>query len=92
MKLASLKSGGRDGSLVVVSKDLTRMASAASVAQTLQQAIETWESSASALKKISELVEQNEIETMAYDVDQLASPLPRSYQHNLQQSIPLVKI
>ena len=36
MKLASLKSGGRDGSLVVVSKDLTKMASATSVAQTLQ--------------------------------------------------------
>ncbi len=39
MKLASLK-GGRDGRLVVVSRDLTRAAAAAAVAPTLREALD----------------------------------------------------
>ncbi|TDI62393.1 MAG: 2-keto-4-pentenoate hydratase, partial [Alphaproteobacteria bacterium] len=41
MKLASLNEG-RDGRLVVVSKDLKRMTSAGHIAPTLQQALENW--------------------------------------------------
>ena len=80
MKLASLKAGGRDGTLMVVSNDLTRMATASSVAATLQQAIETWESAGPALAQLAAAVENGTIETQPYDPDALASPLPRAYQ------------
>ena len=40
MKLATLKYGSRDGTLVVVSRDLSRAVKASTVAATLQQAIE----------------------------------------------------
>ena len=41
MKLASLK-GGRDGRLVVVSRDLTRYLLADEIAGTLQEALDNW--------------------------------------------------
>ena len=41
MKLASLKSG-RDGRLVVVSKDLSRYVAVPDIAETLQDALDTW--------------------------------------------------
>ena len=41
MKLASLKSG-RDGELIVVSRDLARAVSAREVAPTLQAALDDW--------------------------------------------------
>ena len=42
MKLASLKSG-RDGRLVVVSRDLSRCVGVADIATTLQQLLDRWE-------------------------------------------------
>ena len=80
MKLASLKAGGRDGTLMVVSGDLSRMTPATSVARTLQQAIETWESSAPELAELADAVDSGDVETQAYDPDLLASPLPRAFQ------------
>ena len=41
MKLASLKAG-RDGGLVVVSRDLSRYVPAGSIAPTLQAALDSW--------------------------------------------------
>ena len=40
MKLGSLKEGGRDGSLIVVSRDLARAVRATGIAATLQQALD----------------------------------------------------
>ena len=40
MKLGSLKEGGRDGTLVVVSRDLSRAVRATGIAPTLQRALE----------------------------------------------------
>ena len=42
MKLGSLKEGGRDGTLVVVSRDLSRAVQATGIAPTLQRALEDW--------------------------------------------------
>ena len=42
MKLATLKEGGRDGTLVVVSADGTRMVRAGHIAPTLQHALDDW--------------------------------------------------
>ena len=42
MKLGSLKEGGRDGTLVLVSNDLKRIIPIETIAPTFQKAIENW--------------------------------------------------
>ena len=42
MKLATLKAGGRDGTLVVVSRDLSRCQTVGGIAGTLQAALDDW--------------------------------------------------
>lgn len=80
MKLASLKTGGRDGTLMVVSSDLTKMTAATAVANTLQQAIENWGTAAPELQDLANKLNAGSIDSQAYNPSQLASPLPRSYQ------------
>ncbi len=77
MKLASLKNG-RDGHLVVVSKDLTRCSSAASAATTMQAALDDWASVRPALEAIAKGLEVGGGES--FDESMCASPLPRAYQ------------
>ena len=79
MKLASLK-GGRDGRLVVVSKDLTRCADASAVAPTLQAALDDWDAAAPRLAEIAQSLEADRIATMAFDPATCAAPLPRAFQ------------
>lgn len=79
MKLASLKHG-RDGKLVVVSKDLSRMADASSIAGTLQAAIDDWADVSPKLEAVYQQLNDNRIEGEAFDEAQCASPLPRAYQ------------
>ena len=52
MKLGSLKEGGRDGSLIVVSRDLTRAVRATGIAATLQQALDDWSNAAPRLNDV----------------------------------------
>jgi len=77
MKLASLKDG-RDGRLVVVSKDLTRYIPATSVAATLQAALDDWANARPALEAIATELEAGGGES--FDQAACASPLPRAYQ------------
>jgi fumarylacetoacetate (FAA) hydrolase len=77
MKLASLKDG-RDGRLVVVSKDLTRCTSAATVAATMQAALDDWTTARPALQSIADKLEAGGGD--AFDQSACASPLPRAYQ------------
>jgi fumarylacetoacetate (FAA) hydrolase len=80
MKLASLKEG-RDGRLVVVSRDLTRAVAVPAIAATLQQALDNWETVAPQLEKIYHAVNAGEVEdAFAFDPARCASPLPRAYQ------------
>lgn len=79
MKLASLK-GGRDGRLVVVSRDLTRAADASAVAPTLQAALDDWVNTSPRLAEIAEALEAGRIGHLTFDPAQCASPLPRAYQ------------
>ncbi len=51
MKLASLKSG-RDGRLIVVSKDLSRAVEATPIAATLQAALDDWNTASTKLVKL----------------------------------------
>ncbi|MEM1412281.1 MAG: fumarylacetoacetate hydrolase family protein [Pseudomonadota bacterium] len=80
MKLASLK-GGRDGRLIVVSRDLDRYVPAADVAPTLQAALDDWATAAPALKQISaDLNAGKRIDAKDLDMTALASPLPRAFE------------
>ena len=78
MKLASLKRG-RDGRLVVVSRDLARCADASSVAPTLQAALDDWDSTAPRLAALAESLEAGRIAHTPFEQTQCASPLPRSH-------------
>lgn len=79
MKLASLKNG-RDGRLVVVSRDLTRYADASHIAPTLQAALDNWKRHAPRLETLAEEVELGSVPTSRFHEKDCASPLPRAYQ------------
>jgi fumarylacetoacetate (FAA) hydrolase len=78
MKLATLDTGG-DGTLLIVSRDLTRAARAVA-APTLQAALDDWEKIEPALRREAEAIEAGTTETIAVDPQALAAVLPRSYQ------------
>jgi fumarylacetoacetate (FAA) hydrolase len=86
MKLGSLKEGGRDGTLIVVSRDLSRAVKATGIAPTLQRALEEWQATAPRLNAIYEVLNLSPAETIngepvfAFDAAALASPLPRAYE------------
>ena len=81
MKLASLKEGGRDGTLIVVSRDLKRAVRATGIAPTLQAALDDWSDSAPRLNALSdELNAGTARDAFALDVAVLAAPLPRAYE------------
>ena len=81
MKLASLKRGGRDGSLVVVSRDLTRAVEVRPIAATLQQALDNWSDVAPRLNAVAEALEAGKAHgAFELDFNDLAAPLPRAYE------------
>ncbi len=79
MKLASLK-GGRDGRLVVVSRDLSRYAAASDIAPTLQAALDDWEANGHQLEELARKLEDGSVPTHPFDESECHSPLPRAYQ------------
>ncbi len=80
MKLASLKAG-RDGHLVVVSRDLTRMSTVSDIACTLQQALDNWKEISPKLQKRYERLNSESVAAAeAFDPLLCAAPLPRAYQ------------
>ena len=79
MKLASLKSG-RDGRLVVVSRDITRCADATHIARTLQAALDDWSRIAPRLDELSQSLELGTASADRFRENDAASPLPRAYQ------------
>ena len=81
MKLGSLKEGGRDGTLIVVSRDLSQAVRATGIAATLQQALEDWENTAPRLNALSEALNAGTANgAFALDMHALAAPLPRAYE------------
>jgi len=81
MKLASLKTGGRDGSLIVVSRDLKKYVSAAEISLTLQLALDDWQQTAPRLNALYAELNQGSCDGIqTLDVDALAAPLPRAYE------------
>ncbi|MDA0228753.1 MAG: fumarylacetoacetate hydrolase family protein [Proteobacteria bacterium] len=81
MKLASLKSDSRDGSLVVVDRALKRAVSAAALAPSLRAALDDWDTVAPGLKALSDDLEGGRVaESFALDFTALTAPLPRAAQ------------
>lgn len=81
MKLGTLKAGGRDGTLVVVDRDLKRAVKASGIAPTLQAALEDWARAAPRLGALAqELATGNAAGAFDLDPRQLAAPLPRAYE------------
>ncbi|HEV7367527.1 fumarylacetoacetate hydrolase family protein [Arenibaculum sp.] len=81
MKLASLKEGGRDGTLVVVSRDLSRAVRVPDVARTLQDALDRWDETRGPLARVQDDLEAGRAaDAFAFDPAACASPLPRAYQ------------
>ena len=81
MKLASLRRGGRDGTLLVVDRALQRAVSVNDIAPTLQQALEHWQDTAPRLAAVSTALAAGLCaNAFAFDEHEVASPLPRSYQ------------
>ncbi|HEX2559129.1 fumarylacetoacetate hydrolase family protein [Phenylobacterium sp.] len=79
MKLASLKNG-RDGHLVVVSRDLAWFTDADAIAPTLQAALDDWENCEPMLRGLAQSLEHGAVPRDRFHEHEAASPLPRAYQ------------
>jgi len=80
MKLASLNTGGRDGTLIVTNRALTRYIAVPQIAATLQQALEHWPVCQPQLQEIYCELNEGTIEGCPLDFYNLSAPLPRAYQ------------
>ena len=80
MKLGSLKhSQSIDGELVVVSQDNKRYTRVNSLAANLRCALETWEACEPSLQKVYQDLNSGKIAGEAFDENQMASCLPRTF-------------
>lgn len=80
MKLATLRHG-RDGQLLVVSRDLKTAVKAEGIAPTLQSALDRWSECAPRLAKLYEELNKGAAAgSFAFDETKAHSPLPRAYQ------------
>ena len=79
MKLASLKHG-RDGRLVVVSRDLNWFTDAFLIAPTLQAALDNWDRLEPDLRALAESLEHGGVPRGRFHERDAAAPLPRAYQ------------
>ena len=80
MKLASLKEGGRDGTLVVVNRAMTQALKVPDIARTMQIALDDWANISPKLEHVFNQLQNNEIDDAKdFDPEVLAAPLPRSY-------------
>jgi len=82
MKLGTLKDGTRDGTLVVVARDLKTAVKAGGIAPTLQAALDNWQAKAPALATLYSGLNAGRVQVGAFALDpaKMAAPLPRAYQ------------
>jgi fumarylacetoacetate (FAA) hydrolase len=80
LKLASLAQG-RDGRLVLASRDLKTAVDASHLAHTLQAALDDWDDVERELQRLSDELDAGaRNDSFALDPAALAAPLPRAYQ------------
>ncbi len=81
MKLATLRTGARDGELIVVNRQLTRAVKVPHLALTLQAALDKWSTVEDKLRATYKKLNTGGCaEDFALDALTLESPLPRAYQ------------
>jgi fumarylacetoacetate (FAA) hydrolase len=81
MKLATLKAGGRDGTLVVVSRDLRHCQAVPAIAATLQAALDDWDRIEPGLEQVSAALNRGSApDAQPFSEARCRSPLPRAYQ------------
>src|SRR3954470_3476319 len=81
MKLATLKAGGRDGTLVVVSRDLRTCQRVPKIAATMQFALDNWSLVAPRLAQVyADLNEGTALAAQPLVEGDCHSALPRAYQ------------
>lgn len=80
MRLATLKAGGRDGTLIVVDRAMMRAARAEGIAATLREAIESWAVAGPRLATLAEKLEAGHVSgAFPFDPAACAAPLPRAF-------------
>lgn len=80
MRLATLKEGGRDGTLAVVHPDGLRGVKVPDIAPTLQAVLDDWDRLAPRLRDRAEALARGEVAAEPLPAAALASPLPRAYE------------
>jgi len=80
MRLATLREGGRDGTLIVVRSDGQAFARASAVAPSLQAALDDWERRAPGLQALAAQLDAGSAPALPLQLEALASPLPRAYE------------
>lgn len=81
MKLASLKKGGRDGTLVVVNRAMTHCRAVPAITRTLQAALDDWDVVEPQLRQVYEALNSGAFDMPdPFDPAVCHSPLPRAYQ------------
>lgn len=80
MKLGTLKTKHRDGTLVVVDRQLSRCVLAPDIALTLQAALDDWQDISPRLEAVYQALNKGACKSMPFEPGQMAAPLPRAYQ------------
>lgn len=80
MRLATLRDGGRDGHLVVVSHDGKTYVDARGVASHLQAALDNWTEVEPHLRRLAKDLDSGTVKGHPIDVKALNAPLPRAYE------------
>jgi fumarylacetoacetate (FAA) hydrolase len=81
MKLATLRDGSADGTLLVVSTDLKRAVKAAGIADTMLAAVESWGRSEPKLRELAHALNRGSVDgEIDFTSAALHAPLPRTWQ------------
>jgi len=80
MRLGTLRDGTRDGALVLVSRDHTRLTRAREIAPTLQAALDRWDELAPRLAALQTALDNNSAPSEPVDFARFGPPLPRAYE------------
>ncbi|HEY3496972.1 MAG TPA: fumarylacetoacetate hydrolase family protein [Polyangiaceae bacterium] len=80
MRLATLRDGSRDGTLVVVDRRAERYAVTDAIAPHLQAALDDWARTEPELRRLADQLESDDSRGVPLDVSRLTAPLPRAYE------------
>ncbi len=81
MKFATMKNDLKDGSLLLVSRDLSKAFSLAAIAPTMQHLLDHWQTLEPVIQPMYDALNGGELEAcFDFHSEQMMAPLPRSYQ------------